>query len=228
MPKPCAQPIGCAAAPLEQLVGPGHRARAWRHRRSGTGRRRRPAPRSVAGRHQPEDEPEGDHLVPDDRRRDRPASRWRAVTVQAHQPTASAPSERSAPRTPSSSSGAATSVRRARPSSVPTVPGREGDRPLPKPSAIRCAGWREQEAPAGTAAGAGERRCSAGSAAVIVASAQARKWSNEPNCAGDRPRRRASTRRRPAPASIRPMRVTGDAGARAARQRRRRGATPAQ
>ena len=68
MPKPCAQPIGCAAAALEELVGPGDRAglggveEAEQHEGDGLRHQAR-------RRDQPEHEPEGDDLVPDDRRR---------------------------------------------------------------------------------------------------------------------------------------------------------------
>jgi hypothetical protein len=69
--------------------------------------------------------------------------RWRAHSVQAHTP-ASSPKASSGPQAngPKARSSPAKAAHAA---SVPAVPGARGARPLPKPSAMTCAGWRSMK-----------------------------------------------------------------------------------
>ena len=77
---------------------------------------------------------------------------WRAVTVQAHQPTGSA-SAISRPR-PSGVSHSGSTRKASQPHSVPTVPGAVGDSPLPKPRARKWAGWASRKRTPGRRGGA--------------------------------------------------------------------------
>ena len=152
MPKPCAQPIGAPRRSLKrwsaQATGPGLAASKKRNRANATA-----WPQKRRGRDQPEHEPEGDDLVPDDRRRI--GLREVARGHGAGPPAERARRRRGRRRARRSSSSGAARRRRARRSSVPTVPGATGDRPLPKPSATRCAGWATRKRQPGRAAGAG-------------------------------------------------------------------------
>ena len=148
-----------AAAPLEALVGPGDRSRLGRVEEAeqderdqlGDERRRRD---------EPEDEPERDDLVPDDGpridliqvargRRCTPTSRRRRRRGGTHRALASP------------SALVKQGEDEPRDQIVPAVPGATGDRPLPKPSAIQCAGCERRKRTPGLRPGPTSGRWSA-------------------------------------------------------------------
>ena len=226
MPKPCAQPMRRDRARSLNAGRPRPPGRAWRRRRSGTARTRRPGAQKPAGVTQPEHEPEGDDLVPDDRAADRRCARWRAVTVQAHQPRSVAAPSTAAPIAAPSASGehdeGEPGPQRARRCPARPATGRCRSR-----ARSACAGWESRKRQSGLRPAPRSGGLSAGSVLTRPAPARlARKWSNEREGSidGAAPRRRRGAGR--LPRSMRPMRVTGDAG-RARRLRRRRRAPAA-
>ena len=196
MPKPCAPADGLAGPQLEAPVGPADRARLGGVEKAE--QRERGQLRPPRRRHQqPQHDPERDDLVPDDRARVGDAQVARGD--RAGPPAEQQRRRRSA--TPSrarrASGRAATKASQAH--SVPTVPGARGDSPLPKPSAIQCAGCSAMKAALARRGGAHAREVVEAGRAAFAA----------PN------RRRAAAAAATRPAS-RPMRLTRTPAASAA------------
>ena len=198
---PAPSRCGAAAAQLEALVGPRHRARAWRRRRSGTGRRRPPGaskPAGVTSQSTSQKATISSQTIADGigLREVRARS-----TVQAHQPSEARRASSTRRATASLSSGAATTKASPGPQRADRARA-PGDRPLPKPSAIGV----RRVARAGSASRACGRRRAAADRARARRSSRAgagrggAKVVERARSDRSASRAAASTRRSPAPA----------------------------
>ena len=235
MPKPCAQPIGAPRRSLKrwsaQATGPGLAASKKRNSAKAT------ACAPEAGRRdQPEHEPEGDDLVPDDRRRDRPARDGARSRCRPTSRASVAPASTQRPR-------AVVEQRRSDGTGEPgpqRADGARRDRRQAAAEAERdgCAGWASRKRQSGLRPAPRSGGLSAGSVLTTPAPASRRGSDRTRSRAPTTARPRASTKRSAGPASIaadardrragrarprrRRHRAVGGGGEDAARSRRRR------